>query len=67
MSERTGGHYLDTGEGPVQLDAVAPLPPRELAWQTYQAHQKSCRHCRTRVVRCTEGEELWQDFIGKIA
>lgn len=65
MGERTGGHHLDTGQGPVTLD-----PPegdrtslRELAWRIYRGHHDSCSWCSNRVRRCTDGDRLWYEFV----
>lgn len=62
MSERTGGHYLDTGEGPVQLDATEPPSPTD-RWNAYQAHRSGCSQCQTSVWRCAEGNDLWNEVI----
>lgn len=63
MSESTGGHHLDTGEGPVQLDASEP-PSRATVWEAYTAHRGGCHKCQTSVWRCSEGNELWNAVIG---
>lgn len=62
MAEHTGGHYLDTGDGPTRLDPPAPerVPSEaDIAWQTYTAHRLACSQCRSSVFRCGEGDDLW--------
>lgn len=65
MEQRSGGHYLDTGDGPIPLDPpVTETPPtRQEAWNAYQAHLRSCSQCPNAVWRCAEGDELWNAYI----
>ncbi|MEV6013891.1 hypothetical protein AB0M29_45125 [Streptomyces sp. NPDC051976] len=53
------GHYLDTGEGPAQLDPS----PQATAWDTYKTHADGCTQCQTSVWRCKEGDRLWNTYI----
>jgi hypothetical protein len=61
MEQSTGGHYLDTGDGPVHLDPPEMTPQR--AWDTYQAHRRDCPQCQTSVFRCADGNILWNGYI----
>jgi hypothetical protein len=61
MEQGTGGHYLDTGDGPV---LVSPATLRERAWDDYQAHRRACAQCRASVWRCATGNELWNEWTG---
>lgn len=63
MSESTGGHHLDTGDGPPTVpDVVEPTRPT-VVWNAYQTHRRSCSQCQTSVWRCAEGNELWNAVI----
>lgn len=62
MEQSTGGHHLDTGDGPVALDATEP-PTRTQVWAAYQSHRDVCSQCQTSVWRCAEGNDLWNAVI----
>lgn len=66
MSERTGGHSLDTGEGPVPLEHLIGRgveSPAIAAWRAYVAHTKSdCKVCLTSVRSCPTANELWDAY-----
>lgn len=58
------GHYLDTGAGPVELDAPeAPALTKDAAWAKYQAHRGDCPQCQGAVWRCADGNRMWNDYI----
>lgn len=68
MSERTGGHSLDTGEGPVPLDH--PLgrgaeSPVATAWRAYVQHMHGdCDDCNPHTRTCPVANELWAAYTG---
>lgn len=67
MPEPTGGHYLDTGDGPTLLDppAESALSTGDTAWRVYTAHRGACVQCRTHPIRCAEGDRLWNGYTAR--
>ncbi|WP_329131668.1 hypothetical protein OG552_10825 [Streptomyces sp. NBC_01476] len=68
----TGGHWLDTGDGPEPLvllegTTVKPVPEgrgqesaANVTWRAYISHSRGCDECLTRLHNCPTGRELWE-------
>ncbi|MFJ5607956.1 hypothetical protein ACIQCJ_00905 [Streptomyces sp. NPDC093221] len=65
MAERTGGDWLDTGDGPKPL-AVASgiaLEGRELvAYRAYVDHARECADCPQSAFQCGVAAALWRAY-----
>lgn len=65
MADPTGGHYLDTGEGPQRL-AVAATHMAEnqerAAWQAYLNHATGCEDCPQSTFQCDTAKELYEAY-----
>lgn len=65
MTDSTGGHYRDTGDGPTRLDpptgrGAETLP--HLAYSTYLGHVRGCDECQHRLHNCPDGKLLWSAY-----
>lgn len=60
-----GGHYLDTGEGPVRLDPPIGRgveSPVVAAWRAYLDHRDGCQPCAKSALGCDVAAQLWTDY-----
>lgn len=60
-----GGHYLDTGDGPVCIDPPvgrAAEGPVRVAWRAYLDHRRDCTPCATSALGCDVAAQLWTDY-----
>lgn len=65
MTEHSGGHWLDTGEGPVSVDPPAgraEVTPERAAYSAYLDHTTPCTTCNTVIWGCSEGKRLWAAY-----
>lgn len=65
MQQSTGGHWLDTGEGPVSVDPPAGRAeetPERSAWRTYLEHMQACEECPKGTFHCEQATELWRAY-----
>lgn len=65
MTEHTGGHWLDTGDGPMPLTGAAARVFEGAALEAYRAylgHAQSCDECKRRLLNCDAGKALWQAY-----
>ena len=65
MTEHTGGHYLDTGDGPMPLTgatARAIEGAARKAYRLYTDHSLACDECKRRLWNCDTGKLLWQAY-----
>jgi hypothetical protein len=70
MTEHTGGHYLDIGDGPMPLTSAAvqviEATARE-AYRTYADHSLACDECKRRLWNCETGKALWAAYRDETA
>lgn len=66
----TGGHWFDSGPGPVMLDHPEDREgpdraesPAERAWREYSTHRARCTRCMTARPRCFTGDAFWAAFL----
>lgn len=65
MTENTGGHYLDTGDGPKPLTILtgnALESPVSTAWRAYLDHRPHCADCMESTYRCATANALWAAY-----
>jgi hypothetical protein len=65
MTQTTGGHYRDTGDGPTPIGVLAgnALESRgRTAYRAYVDHSQSCDECAVRLQNCDEGKALWTAY-----
>lgn len=65
MAEPTGGHYLDTGDGPQPITATAGRAlegAAQTAYRAYLDHRPGCAQCSVSLFICPEAEELWEAY-----
>jgi hypothetical protein len=65
MSETTGGHYLDTGDGPQPITAGlgrALEGAAQTAYRAYLDHRPGCQQCAQSTLQCAQAEELWEAY-----
>jgi hypothetical protein len=66
MDKPTGGHYLDTGQGPRPLTVVGGSglldEPQMVAYQTYLGHAKTCTECPQSAFQCAEAGRLYEAY-----
>lgn len=66
MSERTGGHYLDTGAGPKPLAVVsgnALESKAQMAYRAYIEHRPGCSQCLAGdTLQCAVADSLWDAY-----
>lgn len=50
---------------PVLLDSPAAYAstPHVIAWEEHRTHRDGCVQCRTRVLRCAEGDSRWEHYL----
>jgi hypothetical protein len=65
MDERTGGQHVDTGSGPKPLDPEPEPAVEDSAWTTYIRHREGCVQCRRHILRCAEGNDLWNGYTAR--
>lgn len=62
VEERTGGHWLDTGDGPRRLTTAAghmAEAQERAAWQAYLDHALVCEDCPKSAFQCDVAKELY--------
>lgn len=65
MDERTGGHWLDTGDGPQRLAVAAghlAENQERAAWQAYLDHALDCEDCPKSTFQCDVAKELYEAY-----
>jgi hypothetical protein len=66
MTQTTGGHHLDTGDGPAPLDHPVGRgieSPAITAYRAYIAHiNTACGPCQKSVRACPEANGLWAAY-----
>lgn len=66
MAEHTGGHHLDTGDGPQPLTLAAGNAYEGVAQAAYRAyieHRPACDDCREgSAFQCADAAELWNAY-----
>jgi hypothetical protein len=77
MTQTTGGHWLDTGDGLTSVDPLVSEPaeapaaptgraiehPAQAAWRGHVEHRLKCSQCSHSVFRCARGNKLWQAYL----
>lgn len=62
----TGGHYLDTGDGPKALTEAAGNVREndaQAAYRTYLDHRPDCQQCQTSLFICDAAKTLWAAYL----
>lgn len=65
MAEHTGGHHLDTGDGPTPLSVVsgnALESKGQTAYRAYLDHRPTCEQCQTSLFICDAAKVLWEAY-----
>lgn len=66
MTEHTGAHFLDTGDGPkpLTLASGAVLESKvQLAYRAYIEHRPGCEQCRAGdTLQCKAADALWDAY-----
>lgn len=65
MAESTGGHYLDTGDGPQPITATAGRAlegAAQAAYRAYLDHRPGCPQCSVSLFICADAEALWEAY-----
>lgn len=65
MAESTGGHYLDTGDGPQPITATAGRAlegAAQTAYRAYLDHRPDCPQCQVSLFICADAEALWKVY-----
>jgi len=62
----SGGHYLDTGNGPRPLAVTTARMADgavQIAYQAYMDHRPGCSQCEHHALVCGTARELWDAYI----
>jgi hypothetical protein len=65
MTETTGGHYLDVGDGPKPISALSGNAfegAAQTAYRAYLDHRPGCPQCRQSTFICDTAGDLWQAY-----
>lgn len=66
MTEHTGAHYLDVGDGPKRITLAAGAAAESKIQQAYRAyieHRPGCQECRTGdTLQCKAADKLWDAY-----
>ncbi|MEU6849224.1 hypothetical protein ABZ901_04715 [Actinacidiphila alni] len=66
MTEHSGGHYLEAGDGLVLLDHLVGRgieSPAAVTYRAYLDHTRGdCDQCRTSTRACPTANSLWADY-----
>lgn len=66
VSERTGGHHLDTGEGPKPIALAAGIAVEnksQTAYRAYLEHRPGCEQCQSGdTLQCAAADALWEAY-----
>jgi len=65
MEQHTGGHYLDTGDGPRSITALTGRAVEGAALAAYRAylnHRPTCVQCQTSLFICDDAKDLWDAY-----
>ena len=65
MTERTDGHWRDTGDGPTPLAVVSGNAIEGKAHRAYRAyldHAMECEDCPRSMFQCETAAALWRAY-----
>jgi hypothetical protein len=65
MTEHTGGHYYDGGDGPQPLAMAAGRAlegAAQTAYRAYLDHRPGCQQCAQSTLQCKTAEKLWEAY-----
>jgi hypothetical protein len=65
VSERTDGHWLETGDGPKPLVVVsgnALVGKAHTAYRAYLDHMRECPDCPDSSFQCDAAADLWRAY-----
>jgi hypothetical protein len=70
MAEHSGGHYFDTGDGPMPVVAPTGLAlesESQTAYRAYLDHRPACPRCQQSTFTCDEAAVLWATYKDTLA
>ena len=65
MTERTDGHWRDTGDGPKPIavaSGIAIEGKAQTAYRAYLDHMGTCQDCPQCAFQCDVAAALWREY-----